>query len=115
MFNCRQHEDFAVSHPSGSGRSGDPFHDLRHPGIVYPELDFNLGEKGLRILALAVLVEVALLPSKSLHLLHTAGLEGRKLERLEHPLGQEGLHIGNHFLHGGEPYPESSPAETARD
>src|SRR6185437_14853174 len=51
----RQHEDLAVAHPAGAGDFHDPADDLFDAGVVDPEMDFDLRQKGQRIFAALVL------------------------------------------------------------
>jgi len=98
----RQDEDLAIAHPPGPGRRGDPLDNLGHPGVFDPELNLDLGEEGQRILAFAILVEVALLPPVALDLADRAGFQRCQPQPLEHPLGEVGLHDRDHFLHAHE-------------
>ena len=98
-FRGGHDEDFPVAHPAGAGGGRDSVDDLINPAIVDPQLDFDLGQKSQRVLAVTILVEVALLPSKTLDLANRAGLDRGEPQRLEHLLGEKRPHDGNDLFH----------------
>ena len=53
--------------------------------VVDPESDFDLGQKGQRVFAVAVLVEIALLPAVAFHLAHAHRFQRRTLQALQAP------------------------------
>ena len=68
-------------------------------GVVDPHLDLDFGEEGERILAVAVAIEIVLLPAIALHLADRAGLERGEFQGLEDALSEERLDDGDDFLH----------------
>ncbi len=56
-----QDEDLAVAHAAGAGDFDDLADDLLETGVVDPEVDLHLGQKGERVFAALILVEIALL------------------------------------------------------
>src|SRR5690606_40111235 len=53
-FGCRQDENLAVAHPPGAGDFDDFAIDFLGPQVVNPEGDFDLGQKGQRVLRFGV-------------------------------------------------------------
>ena len=82
---CRssKHEDLAVAHAAGAGDFDDLADDLFDAAVVDPQRDLDLGQKGQRVFAVGVLVEIALLPAVAFDLAHAARLERRPLESFQ--------------------------------
>ena len=75
--------------------------DFFDPIVVDPQRDFDLGQKGQRVLAVAVLVEIAFLPAVAFDFAHAAGFQRGPLEAFQHLLGQKGFDDGDDLFHAG--------------
>lgn len=96
----RQDEDFAVPHPSGAGQRDELLQHLFHAGVLDVQRDFDLRQKRLAELALAVLIQVALLPPKALGFHDTDRLDRRAFETGQDSLGQMRTNDGHDLFHG---------------
>ena len=95
----RQDHDFAVAHASGASDFDDHPHDLVYPCVVYPDRNFDFGKERHRVLAVAVLVEVALLPPVAFDFANRQSLKGRSFQPFEYLFGQKWFNDSYDLFH----------------
>src|SRR5262245_2917051 len=71
-----QNEDLAVAHSPRAGDLVDPLDNFAHPGVVNPDFDLDLRQESEGIFRMAVLFQVAFLPTVAFHL-----ADGQRFER----------------------------------
>ena len=94
----RHDKDLAIAHAPGARHFNDLTHRFFDAAIFHPQRHFHFGQEGERVYAVAILIEITLLPALAFDFTHIERFERRALQRIEHLLGQKRFHNGDDLL-----------------
>ena len=107
--NDNGHGNDNANDNGGTGNTVDDLPDLSSDdflgtGVFDPQGHLDLRQEGQRVFAIAVLIEIALLPAVTLHLPHAARLERSAAQTLQQLFHQKRFDDGDDLFHFSTPF-----------